>query len=368
MTKKTFFFAGGGTGGHIYPGLAVAEKIKSMAPDCDIYFFISQRQIDKTILDNTSFNYTQLPATGLYLKPADLINFFTNFAKSSKIAKQKLSSSQNPVVIGTGGFVAAPVCRIAYKLKIPVKLINTDLIPGKANRFLARYTESIFTQFEQTSEYLPKYTSRIKVTGCPLRAAFENPDPSAAVKDLQLDPQKKTLLVTGASSGAASINQAVVSLLGFFEKFADNWQIVHLTGSRDYQAVKQKYASAAIEHVVVDYYHHMPDLLSAADLIIGRSGAVSVAEYSAARTPAICMPYPHHKDRHQYFNAEPLVEQGAAIVVDDLPDIAERSGWLEEELLRLLGDGGELAKMKTTCQNLPKNQAAQTITKHLLSC
>ena len=367
MAEKTFFFAGGGTGGHIYPAIAVAEKIKKLSPDAGIHFFASTRAVDKNILDKSLFSYSQLPATGLSLKPSALIKFFTNFSKSQKIATEKLLNSPNPVVIGTGGFVAAPVCKAAHKLKIPVMLINTDYIPGKANRFLARYSDRIFTQFTETADYLPKFAARIEAVGCPLREAFEKPDGAAAIKDLALDSQKKILLITGASSGSASINQTITSLLGELEKFADTWQIVHIAGAADFENVKAKYSAATIKNTVIAYYHDMPSLLCAAELIIGRSGAVSVAEYAAVAKPVICMPYPHHKDRHQYFNASPLVEKGTCIIVDDVPDAGDRAGWLMDELTPLLSGGDELKEMQNACLTLPKNTASDTIARYLLS-
>ena len=366
MGGKSFFFAGGGTGGHIYPAVAVAEQIFKLDPQAEIHFFCSSRAVDEQILSKTSFKYTILPATGFSLRPHGFIRFCSSFLKSRRIASDILAQSNNPVVIGVGGFVAAPVCLAAHKMKTPVKVLNVDIVPGRANKLLSRWADEIFVQFEDTAEYFAKGKAKVNVVGCPLRSGFENPQPKRARRLLGLDENKKILLITGASSGSANINEAVCSLLDKLNVFADNWQIVHLTGVNNYEKIKPKYANAKISVKVLNYWDDMPDLLSAADLVIGRSGAVSVAEYAAACVPSICMPYPYHRDKHQYLNAGKLVDVGAAIIVDDLPDAAERADLLWEELEELLSNDEKRREMKKACQVIANRNAAFKIAEELL--
>ena len=366
MGKKCFLFAGGGTGGHIYPAIAVAERIAKSDPKAKIHFFCSSRKIDAQILTKTSFDYTQLPAKGFSFRPDKLIEFFTSFFQSNEIVKKAITKSENPIVIGVGGFVSAPVCFTAHKLKIPVVLLNVDIVPGRANKITGRWADEIFVQFEETAEYFARGKANINVVGCPLRSSFDNPQSEEAFEQLGLDRKKKVLLITGASSGSANINEAVCSLLGELETFADGWQIVHLAGRADFENVKIKYAGAKISYKVLDYCDYMPSLLSTADLIIGRSGAVSVAEYVAAGVPSICMPYPYHKDRHQYLNAGKLVEAGAAIIVDDLPDVTDRMEWLWEELEELMKDDEKRREMKKACEAIANKDAAAQIAKKLM--
>jgi len=186
------------------------------------------------------------------------------------------------------------------------------------------------------------------------------------MEKLGLDREKKILLVTGASSGALSINEAVCSLLGKLGGFADSWQIVHLTGRIHLETVKIEYRTARISAKVIAYFDDMADMLAAADLVIGRSGAVSVAEYAAAGCPAVCMPYPHHKDMHQYLNAGRLVEAGAAVIVDDVPDERDRAEWLWEELEPLLKDDAKTAEMQKACKAIAKTDAAGEIAERLI--
>ena len=366
MGTRSFFFAGGGTGGHIYPAIAVAEQILKLEPTSKIHFFVSTRSIDERILSKTSFETTTLPAKGFSARPDKLIGFCTSFLKSYGTAKKAIAESQNAVVIGVGGFVAAPVCFAAHKLKVPIVLLNVDIVPGRANKIIGRWADEIFVQFDETKQSFAKRKAGVNVVGCPLRSGFDNPETDKVKSELGLDENKKTLLITGASSGSENINKAVCSLLENLADFADDWQIVHLTGAANYEKVRQMYAEAKIRHKVLSYFDCLPSLLAVADLVVGRSGAVSVAEYAAASVPSICMPYPYHKDRHQYLNAGKLVEAGAAVIVDDLPDEKERPGWLWEELEELMKDEKKREEMRQACKSIARLDAGLQIAEGLL--
>jgi UDP-N-acetylglucosamine--N-acetylmuramyl-(pentapeptide) pyrophosphoryl-undecaprenol N-acetylglucosamine transferase len=366
MSGKCFFFAGGGTGGHIYPAVAVAEKVIALEPAAKIHFFCSTRSIDARILEKAGFEFTRLPAKGLCVRPSQFVKFCASFAKSSRLAKAAMAASDNPAVVGVGGFVAAPVCWAGHKLKIPVALLNVDIVPGRANKMIARWADEIFVQFADTQTCFAQNKARIHVVGCPLRSEFQNLQPTKALEELGLDRNKKTLLITGASSGSENINEAVCSLLAKLDSFADDWQIVHLTGHAHYEKVRQMYSATKIAHNVLAYFDDMPNLLAAADLVVGRSGAVSVAEYAAACVPSICMPYPYHRDRHQYLNAGKLVEAGAAVIVKDLPELQERAGWLWEELQELMSDEEKRREMADACKRVARLDASSKIAERLL--
>ncbi|MCK5226370.1 MAG: UDP-N-acetylglucosamine--N-acetylmuramyl-(pentapeptide) pyrophosphoryl-undecaprenol N-acetylglucosamine transferase, partial [Planctomycetes bacterium] len=211
-----------------------------------------------------------------------------------------------------------------------------------------------------------KNAATVNVVGCPLRSGFDNPQPAKAIEQLGLDENKKILLVTGASSGAVNVNKIICSLLEKLNDFAGNWQIVHLTGRADFENVNAKYIDAEINYKLLDYYDNMPDLLNAADLVIGRSGAVSVAEYAAAVLPAICIPYPYHKDKHQYLNAAKLVEAGSAVIVDDLAVNVNSAQLLWQKLKPLMENENELQQMKTNYTAIANTNAALQIAERLL--
>jgi UDP-N-acetylglucosamine--N-acetylmuramyl-(pentapeptide) pyrophosphoryl-undecaprenol N-acetylglucosamine transferase len=278
-----------------------------------------------------------------------------------------IAESKDAVVIGAGGFVAAPVCWAAHRLKVPVALLNVDILPGRASKMIAGWADEIFAQFEQTAQYFGKNKGKVDAVGCPLRRGFANPEPDKAIERLGLDKNKKTLLITGASSGSENINTTICSLLEKLSVFADDWQIVHLTGLGNLRQVKSRYADAKIGHKVVGYYDDMADLLAATEVVVGRSGAVSVAEYAAAGAVSICMPYPYHRDRHQYLNAGKLVEASAAIVVDDLPDAGERAQRLWEELEGLIRDEKRRRQMREACAEVTKRDAAGRVAERLLA-
>ncbi len=366
MDDKCFFFAGGGTGGHIYPAIAVAEQLIKVRPGARIHFFCSNRDIDERILGQTDFEYTRLEAKGFSVWPGQFISFCSSFLSSYKIAREAISKSKNSVVIGAGGFVSGPVCLAAHRLKVPIGLLNVDIVPGRANKLIARWADRIFLQFEDTERHFARDNVSVSVVGCPLRSGFSNPQPERAIEQLGLDGGKKTLLITGASSGSENINTAACSLLGKLDAFAGDWQIVHLAGQNNFEKVQGWYSGAKISYKVLGYFDDMTSLLAAADLVIGRSGAVSVAEFAAAAVPSICMPYPYHKDRHQYLNAGELVEAGAAIMVDDLPDEKDRAQWLWEELEELMRNQDKRQDMKKNCQAIAKKDASLKIAEKLI--
>ncbi len=366
MSDVSFFFAGGGTGGHIYPLLSIAEQILARKADARIHFFHSTRSVDQRVFEKIPYDRTPLPATGLSFHPMKLLRFASTFHRSYQQARTSMAARPHPVVIGAGGFVAAPVCRAGSKLGVPVALINVDLLPGRANKLSARWANEIFVQFEESKSSFKHNRAVISTVGCPLRSSFDHPDREKAIAELGLDRNKNVLLITGASSGSMRINEAVCELLPQLAQFANRWQIVHLTGLDNYQMVLNRYNGAQITHQVLDYYDNMADLFAATSLVVGRSGAVSIAEYAVAGVPSICMPYPHHKDKHQYFNAGKLVEVGAAVVVDDVPDLADRAGWLWEELEDLMTHDEKRREMSEACRQVARPGAAREIADHLL--
>jgi UDP-N-acetylglucosamine--N-acetylmuramyl-(pentapeptide) pyrophosphoryl-undecaprenol N-acetylglucosamine transferase len=199
-----------------------------------------------------------------------------------------------------------------------------------------------------------------------LRSGFRNPEPNKAIEQLRLEREKRVLLITGASSGSENINKTVCSLLEKLDAFANDWQIVHLAGRDNYEKVSSEYGDAKISHRVSGYFDDMPSLLAAADLVVGRSGAVSVAEFAAASVPSICMPYPYHKDRHQYLNAGKLVEAGAAVIVDDLADEKDRAEWLWEELEALMKDQKKRREMAEACRTVASPEADRKVAEKLV--
>lgn len=366
---KHIYFAGGGTGGHIYPALAVAQELLRVKPDCKITFFCSQRPIDTRVLGTTGYKFIPLPVEGFSPNPIRFLKFVRSALAAKKMVKKIMLEGgvEDKLVFSVGGFVSTAPVLAGRGLGIPVVMLNVDSIPGKANTFLARYAKEIFVQFPQTKNYFGLNNKKVVVTGCPLRREFFKPDIAGIVQSLGLSQKKKILLVTGASGGALNVNNAIGYLLDRLEIFEPSWQIVHLAGISHYDAVRSLYRNCEITHKILDYCDDMPSLLAAADLVIGRAGAMSVAEFAASGTPAVCLPYPYHKDMHQRQNAQFLVDAGCAVIVDDLCDTEKTAAKLWPVLCELMSSDEKLENMRKKCQAIASQDAAAVIVKKILS-
>lgn len=366
---KHYYFAGGGTGGHIYPGLAVAQELLRTEPDCKITFFCSQRPIDTRVLGATGYRFIPLAVGGFSPNPIKFFLFVKAVLAAKKIVKKIILEDNNEksVLFSVGGFASTAPVLAAKSLNIPVAMVNIDSVPGKANTFLARYVKDIFVQFTKTKNYFGLNNKKVTVTGCPLRKEFFNPDITGIVESLALSPKKKILLVTGASGGALNINNVIGYLLDRLEIFEPSWQIVHLAGIAHFDAVRALYRNCPITHKIIDYCDDMPSLLAAADLVIGRAGAMSVAEFAASCTPAICLPYPYHKDVHQKLNAQFLVEAGCAALVADLCDTEKTAANLWPVLCEIMSNDEKREDMRQKCAALARPDAAATIVRKIMS-
>jgi UDP-N-acetylglucosamine--N-acetylmuramyl-(pentapeptide) pyrophosphoryl-undecaprenol N-acetylglucosamine transferase len=374
--RSWYFFAGGGTGGHIYPAIAIAEQIRLTEPEAGILFFCSERSIDSQVLTGSGFEFVRLPGSGFSIRPDKAFSFVKALVRGYETAKKKIRSLVDPgdgtgrassVMVGIGGFASVAGVLAAGRVGVPVAMVNVDIVPGRANRFLGRFAEKIFVQFPDTAEHFGKMAEKVIVSGCPLRAGFGDCNGWWVIEELGLDAEKKTLVVTGASSGSANINRALTKVLGEPGAVAEAWQIVHLTGSvANTRRQLAECGECGIAYHPVDYFEDMAGLYAIADLVVGRSGAVSVAEYAASGTPAICLPYPWHKDRHQYLNAQKLVDAGAAVIVEDkAEDIEATAAELDRVLKELTADENRRAKMSEAARGFGNVAAGRDIAERL---
>ena len=367
MTTETthYYFAGGGTGGHIYPALAIADQLSKLDPSAEITFLCSQRPNDTNILSKSNFKYVILPALPFSTNLLAFMKFCKSMRQSYQIVSKLLDS--NSIIISSGGFVSAPAVWAGKKLDIPIAILNIDAVPGKANKYFARFAKEIFVQFDSTVAHFKGATTKTIVTGAPLRPGFAKADGDAVISELGLDKNKRTLLVTGASSGAANINNTVGFLLDKFEVFRSQWQIIHLSGLDHYEAVKTLYSQTNISSKVLDYHDDMAGLLCASDLVLGRAGALSVAEYVATSTPSICMPYPYHRDNHQRLNATRLIDAGCGVIVEDKCDTEKTARILWPYLSMLMKETERLDRMRAGCAKIARLNAAAEIAQRLNS-
>jgi UDP-N-acetylglucosamine--N-acetylmuramyl-(pentapeptide) pyrophosphoryl-undecaprenol N-acetylglucosamine transferase len=251
--------------------------------------------------------------------------------------------------------------KMAAHRKIPAAILNPDVIPGKANLYLLRYVRAVCCQFESTRLHLPPpHDAKMRLTGCPIRQEMRTlPRRSEAAKRLGLDPMLQTLVITGASQGAQTVNEASIASLASIK--LRGWQILHLSGKDHAAAVREGYRDAEITAAVIDFTPAMADVWAVADLAISRAGASSCAELTASGVASILMPYPFHQDMHQRANAKVLVDAGAAILVDDLKERSKNLEKLRPAIESLLYDAPKRQAMSVAAKSLGKPDAAENV-------
>ncbi|MGD0825120.1 MAG: undecaprenyldiphospho-muramoylpentapeptide beta-N-acetylglucosaminyltransferase [Terriglobales bacterium] len=323
--------AGGGTGGHVIPALAIAQQLKKQF-GAEILFIGTARGIETRLVPQAGF-------------PLELIQ--VGALKNVSLASSRMLSEFDPeVVIGVGGYASGPAMVAAIRRRLPTLAFEPNVVPGFANRMIARWVSAAAVHFEETCQYFPHCT----VTGVPVRAAFFS---IAAKTDGPL-----TLLVFGGSQGARAINQAMVeSLPGLREKIP-GIHIIHQTGQRDYDHALAAYQRVGIAGEVHKFIDDMPATFARADLLVCRSGASTVGEITAAGKPAIFVPFPAAADDHQNVNARALERAGAAVVVEENKLAA---AYLVDTIAALIGDIRRLQGMSEAARSLAHPKAVEEI-------
>jgi UDP-N-acetylglucosamine--N-acetylmuramyl-(pentapeptide) pyrophosphoryl-undecaprenol N-acetylglucosamine transferase len=360
--SPTILLAGGGTGGHLYPGIAVAEALRKMIPDCKPVFLCTQREIDRVILEPTGFEFIPQPIVPPVKSVGGLLKFWKSWRETKDQVKQIFRERKPAAALGLGGYAAGVAVKRAGEKKLPAAILNPDVIPGKANQYLLRYVQYACCQFDETAGYVSShYKLKLKTTGCPIRADIRTlPSREAAAARLGLNPSYRTLLVTGASLGAQTVNEAVIEMLKGMK--LQGWQVLHLSGREHADAVRAGYRQLeSIPARVVDFTPAMADVWSMADLAIARAGASSCAELTACGVPSILMPYPYHKDMHQRANAKVLADKGAAVLIDDEKDAVKNAAKLRPVVEPLISDSGKRHAMGTAARFLGKPAAAENV-------
>jgi UDP-N-acetylglucosamine--N-acetylmuramyl-(pentapeptide) pyrophosphoryl-undecaprenol N-acetylglucosamine transferase len=356
-------FAGGGTGGHIYPALAIAEHAARLNPCTSAHVLCSARKVDADILTAERVGFTPLPALPPVLRPGPLLAFLRSWGPSVAATRDALAerARTGPVVlVAMGGFVCPPAVSAARKAGVPVALVNLDAVPGKANRQVARHADRIDSAAEVPQGW--------RCVGPIVRPALTDPQDSAQARArFGLDPATRTLLITGGSQGAKTINDLVVCLLTNHPDAFRGWQAIHQSGGQhDPAPIRAAYETAGVPAWVNPYIADMPGAWAAADLSIGRCGAGTVAEAWATRTPAVFFPYPYHTDEHQKRNAQPLVRAGSAVVLTDHIEVTRNAEAHAGGLIALLTDPARFAALAEPARRLPPTDGAARIAAALL--
>ncbi len=318
-TTATVVFAGGGTGGHLFPALAVADRVKQLARDrigVSIVFVGTRRGLEYRLRESLGYPLYVIDVRGL-ARSFTLKNLLIPFVLVRALVQASLLLRRlSPaLVIGTGGYVAWPIVRVAAARKITILLQEQNSYPGVTNRALARYAERIYLGFEGAAAHLNKRAG-IVVCGNPVRPSIVSGDRDEAVRTFNLAPDKRTILVLGGSQGARAINDAVLSSLESAE-LDEEYQLLWQTGKRDYKEVAARAGKRVWRCSLFPFADRMELVYAAADIAIARAGALTLAELLACGVPSILIPYPHAAGDHQRRNAQDLCDRDLAVAVDE---------------------------------------------------
>lgn len=353
-----FLFAGGGTGGHLFPAVAVAEKIRSILPEADILFVGTKTKIEGKVVPKLGFKFKSIWIKG-FSRRISVDNFLFPFKLMvSLIQSVFINIKFRPsVAIGTGGYVAGPVIWSSSLIGAKIILIEQNSYPGVTTKLLQRHADEIHLSYEDSRKYF-RNESKLYMTGNPVRENLIRTSKSDALKKFGFTSQKKTLLVLGGSLGALSINSAVASNL---KSLTDkNIQLIWQTGKAYYES----YKGLSSHNVWVSaFIENMNDAYSACDLVLARAGATSIAEILFLGVPAILVPSPNVAENHQYYNAKSLADKDAAILLED-KDLNLK--FLNEVEANLLNES-KLLDMSRIAKQLSKPEATSLIAKNAIA-
>lgn len=309
--------AAAGTGGHINPGIAIAQEIKKHNPDAEITFIGTPRGLENDLVPRAGFKLKTIEAYGIKRKIS--ISNFKNVCKTLKsysIAKNIIREIKPDIVIGTGGYICGPVFSGAFKYGIPTILHESNAFPGVAVKVLSKKTNTVLVGFEDAVKRLPK-AKNVVVTGTPTKVEkinLTNEQKERLKEQLNIKNNLPVVVIFGGSQGAESINNCIIEIIN--QNLNNSYQIVWAVGKKNYEDVKNKIKNdynASIE----PYIYNMEEVLNFADLVVSRSGAMTITEVAKTNKPAIFIPYPYATENHQEYNAKVLANAGAAKIILD---------------------------------------------------
>jgi UDP-N-acetylglucosamine--N-acetylmuramyl-(pentapeptide) pyrophosphoryl-undecaprenol N-acetylglucosamine transferase len=353
--------AGGGTGGHVYPGIAVAEEIQRMRPAYQVVFVGTRRGLEAQAVPEAGFRIRFVLTRGFPRRAwwrwpwallANVVGFFQ--------ALWAVMIERPNVVLGTGGYVSGPIALAAWMLGRPLILQEQNSIPGIANRWLARIADEVHLSFVEARTYFVR-KDNLKVSGNPVRAYILSGDRNSALQEFGLSTQSPTVFVFGGSRGAHRINEAALDAMRRLKGRVEV-QFILQTGREDFDWAKGVVEAEQLPARVLPYLRRIHMAYAAADLVVCRSGAMTLAEIAACGTPAILVPYPHAAHDHQVVNASNLVDRGAAAMILDRELTGER---LAQEIAHWLSDRQALSRMSANARTFTRPDAAERIVRSL---
>ncbi len=348
---------GGGTGGHIYPVLAIADRLCRRV-DAKILYIGGHNSPEQRLAAEYGYDFFAVSSAGLHRKSPKLVKDLWINYQGAKQAKKRMAKFHPDLVIGSGGYVEAAVLQAARKLIIPTMIHEQNAYPGLANRHFARYASAVCMTFDAASNRFGRQDN-LFLTGLPVRNDILVADKEKAYQFFSISEEnkyKKTLLVTGGSQGAATLNKAIC---GAYKSLLDSGlRIIHLTGDRNYCSIVDNNDIIDDDLIVMPYLTHMEHALAIADLVVGRAGASFLAEITCIGLPSILVPYPYATNNHQVGNAKVLASAGAAIMIEDQ---CFNSDILTRTITDLFNDESVLKNMAAAATSLGEANAADKI-------
>ncbi len=356
--------AGGGTGGHIYPGVAIAQEVSRQDQHACILFVGQRSGLSMDILRREDWSFhsikgARVASPTLRSRLGALMRLPYTFGQSWKIVHQFAPEA----VFGLGGYSSAPVILAGLFLGIPCYLQEQNVYPGLTNRLFSYWADTVFISYPETAKYLPA-AKKTMLAGNPVRSKLREANREESRRQLGLSPEKFTALVFGGSQGAHRLNTGIVEALPSFTPYQDELQIIHQTGEGEYEQVSSAYKKGTVAAYIKPFIHNMASAYAAADLVVCRAGAGTIAELTSLGKPAILVPYPFAADAHQQKNAEALTHDGAAQLIPDGRATGERLG---SAIIKLMQDRKELSRMSARSKALGKQDAAAKIASYILN-
>lgn len=361
MGKIKVLIAAGGTGGHVYPAISIADALREQAPDIEMLFVGTKNHMEWQTVSKAGYNITSIWISGFHRRLTLKNLFFPIKLATSIVQSFSIIKKFNPdVVISCGGYVAGPVGWVATKVGAPLVIQEQNSFPGVTNRLLGKHAELIFTAFEDARKYFP--TNKVQLSGNPTRKSLSQADRKQALQSFDFSGDKKTLLIIGGSGGARSINQAMQKHI---ETLHNDFglQIIWQCGKRYYDMLRRDIHPRDYKNLrLKDFIHDMPAAYAAADLAISRAGALSCSELALTGKPSILVPSPNVAGDHQTKNAQSMVNNGAAKLLTD--------NQLEKELANtvteIINDDQKLNDMSKAARQLARPDAAEEIATKIL--
>ena len=350
-TRQTILFAGGGTGGHLFPGIAVAEELLRREDSLQILFGGSNKEIEKRIVHTSGYEHLEFaaePSTSLRRNP---VGYLWKMLKACRHARLLLEQIQPAAIVGLGGYASVPIVLGASSMNIPVTLLEQNAVAGRATKLLSRRAQSICLSFPKTSGKLSPKARQI-VTGNPVRRTLLEHRSTS-----EEQPQKQ-ILILGGSQGSVSLNRMVLEAISEFQSELTDWKIVHQTGELDYEQTLQQYQNIKMDYEVAPFFDDLQSLYRTSQFAICRAGATTLAELASTGCPAILVPYPYALGDHQALNALYYQQQGAALIQWEN---RENDLSLTEQMKRLLSESQFREEAAQSMKSLAKPEAAQEV-------